>query len=332
SSGWDETIRVTNVDSGKEILRIDEHWLTIAHVCWSKENKYVAGADWTNDIHVWDVVNEDLFVTLGGAAADINTMAWSPNEMLLASGTEDGVLRIWDIERKGALREFADHSSAINALAWSPTGDMLASGDEGGEIILWDATKEYDSRVVSSGLPAILSIDWAADGRNLHLWVPGGKGLLTGKSKGPKMLTLEISMGEVVEELEIADEFIYLPTLSPNGKIIVSGSRIKVERVPGLMPSSRIYLWDLETGNRLDWIQLYRWAPEAISWSPDGKIVVIQTFRNRIFFWDYTNNRLRYFTEPNYVGEKGISWSHDQRAIAIGGADGMLRIWRLPVR
>ncbi len=111
----------------------------IQAVVTRQDGRYVAAADASGEVTIWDVAGERAAAPLDEAVR-AQVLAWSRDERWLAAGTATGEVFIWDVRdpaqaimqpRPGA------HHKPVNRLAFSPEGGMLASVDAR-ELRLWD--------------------------------------------------------------------------------------------------------------------------------------------------------------------------------------------------
>ncbi len=129
SEGDDETVRVWDVATRAEVLRI------VGHALWSQEL----------------------------------ALAWSPDGRMLALGSEtvknegDHTIRLLEVATGRVIRRLAGHQEWVHSLAWSPDGKMLASGSADHTIRLWDVATAIERRRFAADGANTGSIVWSAD-------------------------------------------------------------------------------------------------------------------------------------------------------------------------
>jgi WD40 repeat protein len=114
----------------------------IRAVVTRQDGRYVAAADASGRVTIWDVAGKQDAAPLdeGGLQAQAQVLAWSGDDRWLATGTAAGEVMIWDVHDPAQAvmkRKLSQHQKPIAALAFSPEGGMLASADVG-ELRLWD--------------------------------------------------------------------------------------------------------------------------------------------------------------------------------------------------
>jgi len=91
----DKTIRVWDVESGKEVMVLRGHKSYVWSVAWSPDGRYIASGSNDETIRVWDVESGKEVMVLGGHEDVISSVAWSPDGRYIASGSDDETIRIW---------------------------------------------------------------------------------------------------------------------------------------------------------------------------------------------------------------------------------------------
>ncbi len=132
----DQTARVWEVGTGKEIATLEHHAL-VRVVTFSPDSNYLATTS-ENTIYLWDTKTWQKKVTL--ETVRVESFVFSPNSTLLAVGGrgKNAKIQIWQVETAQLVVEFSGHKSDVESVAFSPDGTLLASGGFDGVIYLWD--------------------------------------------------------------------------------------------------------------------------------------------------------------------------------------------------
>jgi glucose/arabinose dehydrogenase len=137
SAGWDHTVRLWDVATGKELR---------AFAAPGEQNKPFSVARWQF------------------------CLAFSPDGRLLAVGEHapkwpSQTIRIWEVQTGKVPQAFAIHTGGVLALAFSPKGDMLASAGADGMIHFCDPDFGRHLRGFAAHGAAVRSVAFTADGR-----------------------------------------------------------------------------------------------------------------------------------------------------------------------
>src|SRR6516162_3403221 len=157
SGGWDDTIRLWDVTTGKELRKIDAHKAMVGRVVFSPDGKILAsrgGLDGT--VRLWDPTTGTQLQKFVGLS-NVNpwrfnhdlALAISPDSKTVAATARNSLV-FYDIASGAELKRLPAHVYGIT-VAYSPDGKLLASGgvDEGHDVYslrIWDALKGKELR------------------------------------------------------------------------------------------------------------------------------------------------------------------------------------------
>ena len=138
------SVRIWDVESGKEIRRLDGYKRQARTAAFSPDGKKVIAAGWTHDnegfpldenaVLVWNANSGKVIQRLEGHKGyNTKIAAFSPDGKKILTVT-DGATRIWDAESGKVLQKFegrywdsGDHWGAISSAAFSPDGKKIVT-------------------------------------------------------------------------------------------------------------------------------------------------------------------------------------------------------------
>jgi WD40 repeat protein len=208
-------------------------------------------------------------------------IAITPDGQVMVSGGNDRIITVRHLRTGRILRTLTRHSDSIYALCLSKDGKILASGGRDKTLRVWNLNTIGNYNSISPSSRVI------------------GEGLMytfTGHS-----------------------DSINCVAISPNGKILVSGSE-----------DCAIALWNLETGKILACLEEHEAGVKAIALTPDGKMLVSASADHTIKLWQLPKVKTPTHTLTGHSDwVKCLAISPDGKILASGSQDKTIKLWDL---
>jgi WD40 repeat protein len=133
----DDTVRLWDVEGGKELKKFEGHTGLVDGVALSPDGKLAASC--SNDLtaRVWDVETGKELRKLSIPKEGINSLAFRSDKQVVAADRVNSV-RIFDVETGNEVRKLDGHTGAVFAVAVSPDGKQALSTGYDGSVRLWD--------------------------------------------------------------------------------------------------------------------------------------------------------------------------------------------------
>jgi hypothetical protein len=138
SGSWDDTLKLWDVETGREIRTFTGHTNGVYSVDFSPDGKRALSGSGDYTLKLWDVETGREIRTFTGHSPWVYAVAFSSDGKRALSGSKDYTLKLWDVETGHEIRTFTGHTSFVSAVAFSPDGKLALSGSWDGSTRLWD--------------------------------------------------------------------------------------------------------------------------------------------------------------------------------------------------
>jgi WD40 repeat protein/DNA-binding winged helix-turn-helix (wHTH) protein len=325
--------------------------LTLAY---SPDGTVLAYGDAGGSVHLWQMAEDELLLTLKQHRGWVWSLAWSPDGQILATGGDDQTVILWDARSGEVLRTLAE-TNAVWAVAWSPDGRTLASGSFDRTVKLWNPETGVCLRTLLGHDDLVAAVAWSPDGsrlasgsldRRIKLWnaetgvclqtLLGHDGGVRAVAWSPDGSTLassgadctvkiwEIDSGTVLNTLVGHRNLVSALAWSPDGASLVSGGYDR-----------QAIVWDVSTGKPLKVLPGHTSAVWSVDWCPVTSIVATGSYDKTVKLWDVDSPKGTLCERGECVrtlegstsGICSVAWSPDDRLLASGGEDNSIRLW-----
>lgn len=196
-------------------------------------------------------------------------------------------------------------------VAISHDGRRLASSGGGGEVRLW----QIGGQGGQQGEQELRGATQA--GRSVAL-SPGGGVVASGNDDGTIRLWSSAD-GRALKHLVRHTKFVFLVAFSPDGQTLVSAGDDKT-----------IHVWRVGDGQLLNSVTLPKPEMLVVNVSPDQETAALYNSQDRsVQLWSLTDNRLQTFLDKHAHDINCGVFSPDGRVLALGGRDGVVRLWNV---
>ncbi|MGM0556043.1 MAG: caspase family protein [Myxococcota bacterium] len=326
----DKTIKLWDLEGGREIRKMSGHSDHVLSVAFSPHGRTLVSSGADSTIKLWDVESGTEIETLSGHDGPVNSITFSPDGRTLASGSTDSTVKVWDVESGKELQTLSGHSYVVTSIAFSPNGRMLASGSRdfpssnvndpppkagSAKVKLWDVEsgRELTTLQSYSGTAAITDIKFSPDGRTLASGSWGGWINLWDVESGKE---LKISPGTGI--YEFGGHYVTSIAYSPDGRAVASGSNDKAIRI-----------WDVRSGREIQTMTGHSDSVSSVAYSPDGRTLASGSNDKTIRLWDVESGRKIRALGGHGVGVMSVALQPDGQALAVGRMDGTIKLWDL---
>lgn len=303
---------------------------------------------------LYDVNDTDEFVLLMPHTSTITCVSFSPDGKTIVTGSNDAIVRLWDVNTKKIKQLFTGHNGAVNNVAFSSDGKKLASASIH-EINIWDIQSGTHQKYIYKSFTVDLQISYVEKALILAV--------VSNNNTDMKLEIININRVEGIlvdrekQEYKVNDLKNYSRVLfSPNGRVLASIEsyntislldvhnqkdviiRLDDHRITdasfspdgntlaALTYDDIIHLWDIDTGEVKDTINLHTVKISRLTYSPDGSTIVTWGNDGIIRFWDLTTKEM-INTITGHMGWCDFSLSPDGYNIIGHGGSKTIQLW-----
>jgi WD40 repeat protein len=257
SVSLDKTIKLWDLESGKELRTITGIGGSVNAVSFSPDGKTLIHGAEDKTIRIWDAETGRAVRTINGHTDYVNEARYSPDGKRIASCADDKLIKIWDAATGREIRTLSGHTDMVGVIAWSPDGKRIASGsiEEEKTIRIWDAESGRVLQTIPGQGGRIMSLAYS----------PDGKKLASCAAEEPALKIWDAVTGRQIRSIPIEDGAPYSLAWSPDGKRLAVGYNYG--------KSAYIYIFDAETGAEIHDIRVGG-VPQSLTWTPDGRRII----------------------------------------------------------
>jgi WD40 repeat protein len=254
SGSWDGTLRIWDVEKGKDPVVLEGHEAKIFTIAVSRDGKRAASAGGNGEAIVWNLESEALLAKLEGydEEAEVNGVAFTPDGKRVWTASSDGDIRVWDAESGKELGRIKGPRDGLQAFALSPDGRrLIASGGAGNACVVYDVETKKELFRLRGHTGTVHVIAFSPDGSRI----------LTGAADRTLRLW-DAATGAELHKYDAHGGYVRGVSFTPDGKTAASVGYDHVNRV-----------WDLESGRTLAAFEVHDRPALAVAISADGKTV-----------------------------------------------------------
>jgi WD40 repeat protein len=310
SASDDETLRLWDVDSGKELLNIQAHPKGVRRAALSADGRRALSIGGEREMCLWDLETGKEIRRFKDVGEGEKTVVFSPDSRRALSGDYYGFVRLWDVQTGEAIRRFEGHSNAITGVAFTPDGKRVLSCSQDLTVRVWDAQTGKQLRQFSGHTGYVHCLAVSADGRKL-LSGSGGRlgeepGLFFNDAPRPKMIAdrdtdlrlWDLETGKAIRTFNGHRIYVNSVAFSPDGRWALSsngGALVGFERgtIMGAFggADNLLPLWDVDTGKELQSFKGHADVVRCVVFVGDGRRALSASADKTVRLWGLPSPR-----------------------------------------
>ena len=251
SAGTDQTIRLWEPDTGRDLRILRGHMGAVHTVAFSPDGKSIASGSADTSLRIWDVATGRELHAVTSSFGAVRAVTFSADGKTIATGGNDGSFRLWEVATGKELKSVRGQFGIVFAIRFSPDGKVLATGSSDMQVHLWDLATGKQRSALTGHIGAVHSIVFQANNQWLASAAADGTIRIWDLESGQEHLTLTGHKGAV-----------YGIALTADGRALVSGGADGTVRV-----------WDVATGNERHTLSGHKGPVWSVAVSPDDTLI-----------------------------------------------------------
>jgi WD40 repeat protein/class 3 adenylate cyclase len=262
SSAEDKTVRLWDVTSGRQLLRLKGHRGGVKSIAFNHDGTQLASGSTDNTVKIWDTATGGELLTFKDHSKSVSVVRFSPNDSQVSSASEDKTIRIWDVS-SGKQLHCLEHDFSLNAMAFSPDGKIIASTCEE-RIQLWDTVSgSYIDSITLYPSCTIKSLVFSCDGKLL------AAGLIDNSIR-----LLSIEDRKEYQPIKGHSDEVTSVAASSDGRILASGSK-----------DGTVRIWEMGSGDQLFLLEGHSSYVNSVAFSPKDRLVASASSDGTVRLW-----------------------------------------------
>ncbi|MBL7810814.1 MAG: caspase family protein [Bacteroidetes bacterium] len=292
---------------------------------------------------LWDAASRTLLFNVAEHSKEVVNVDFSLDGKLCFSASKDGIAIVWDIENKKQMIK-VEGLGELTTATLSPDCNFIATGDRSGSVSIRDINNgklmrglNCDNFVTSMQFNSLSNKILTCFGYQAAIW----------DIKSGNLIVELTSHATKVSSVGVDSAFKFVAIAAGNGTVQVW--KINQGRVEGILDyksieftgiknfrdgqmfvtcsDSNLYLWDVNTGNKLIIYRGYTYGINSVSISPNGKFMAIFSDDGTVGIWDVKNGK---YLHTLYGHSRFISYStfnQSGQLLATASWDNTVKIW-----
>ena len=270
SCGHDETVRIWNISTGEELLRLHSDTQGGTHcLTFSPDGRRLAAGGIDRQIRIWEVKSGELVASLKGHAAIVNGLTFSTHGDRLVSGSMDGTIKVWKDLMTSGIDSVDGNQRSVKSVAFSPDGTKVISAGSDKTVMVWDGQTGEELLRLEGHLKGVNSVAYSPDGLRIASGSDDRTVRLWDANLGDHLATLNGHTGSVLSVC-----------FSPTSDQLASASVDHTVRI-----------WNTNSSRQIFTLRGHDDFVHDVKFIPGGEQVVSASSDKTVKFWDIRSGK-----------------------------------------
>lgn len=299
------TVIVYDKETAKELKILSDPLSAITSVAVTPDGKHLATGSFNRSPKIWNITtgltpNQSFELRELSKTSDVDM---SPNQKQVAMvGGSSEFIEVHDLERVAEPILLKGDDSIRYCVKFSRDGKSIVSGSYKGVIEFWNLEEKKLFRSLQAHDDSVNQLEFSPDGS-----------LLFSTSSDQTIKIWESSTGVLLKTIRLGSS---VTGLSVSDKGIFASSQA----------SGDVDIWDLKTWERIKAFKDPAPSASEIAISPDGKQLVLASFRGFVRFWDIASGHTYAYRSETLTAMTSIHWTKNGKGVFAGSLDQSIRL------
>ncbi len=267
STGYDQTIRIWNVNDGS-LVRTISGGATYS-IAYSPDGKYVVGGG-TLETKMWKTDDGSLVWNLPVTGLYVNAVAFSPDGKYIVWANASGTLRECKISDHSIVRTWIGHTNGISSIAYSPGGQFLISGSSDTTVKIWNMNDGSLMKTLEGNGYSVHAVAYSPDGKSIAS---------AGRFLGGNLKIWNASTGSVLFTLSTGSGECNAVTYSSDGNYLLAGGT-----------TGFVKIFSTKTGTLVKSLTGHTGLLTTVAISSEGNYIGTGSFDNTARLWKWNGS------------------------------------------
>ncbi|HEU4937327.1 MAG TPA: TIR domain-containing protein [Vicinamibacterales bacterium] len=306
SASSDQTLKVWQIATGKELRTLAGHTAAVQGCAFSRDGNLIASAGGDGDLRIWEAASGAVRLAIHVDGGPLTSCVFTADNNSVVVGCSDGFVRIYDVQTGDEQARYSGHTDIVNHCAVSDDGAFIVSASMDATAKLWD--RSLSSRP-----------SWDRSARGwINACARGQDDLIVTGGADAQSHIWDAATGTVRQTLIGHSQSVRACAVSPDSRRVATGSADKSVRV-----------WNVRTGavdavlhGHRDWVN-------CCDISPDGTLLISGSADKTLRVWDLVSGTRRLTITAHTDSVNQCRFSRDGQFFVTTSSDGAMKLWRV---
>ncbi len=219
TGSWDNSARIWETSTGKDILKLDGHTRSVNSALYSPDGTQILTASDDRTAILWDARSGAVIRTLEGHGDRLRSAVFSPDGTQILTASYDKTARLWNAKTGETLGKFEGHKWAVLSAVFSPDGTKVITGSEDNTARIWETATQKLLKSLEGHTASVASATFLPDPQR-----PEGTRVLTGSQDNTAKLWDALT-GKEILTLKGHSQEVTCVNASTSGRYVLTSSR-----------------------------------------------------------------------------------------------------------